>query len=169
MATAPQHIPSCIRRPYGQRSDSPAWTVWHRIVLFGLPVRPSSSQSHRRPFGIAPDRAMHLLGLSKARRDRDRGHDRCNHRLSRLSFVSSYQRVTHGISMPNNGHKSVAAACRLIPLTADHSSRACPREPQRKQRYRPSRTLTENDRLLALSEPCTGHGPRHWSPQQTVG
>ena len=88
-------------------------TVWHGTVLCDHPARPSSSQSHRRPSGITPGGSMRHLGLSKARRDRDRRHDRCNHLLSYLSSALGYQRVTHGISKPNCWHKSTAAAYTL--------------------------------------------------------
>src|SRR5262249_55220013 len=61
-----------------------------------------------------------------------------------------------------------AAACRFTPRTADHSSKACPRDLQTKHWYRPKRTLTENERLRECFEPCTGQGPRHWSPRCTA-
>ena len=64
-----------------------------------------------------------------------------------------YQRLTHGISRPNCWHKSTAAAYTLKWCTAAHSSNALPCDPQRKQWYRPSRTFTENERLLGLPEP----------------
>ena len=53
--------------------------------------------------------------------------------LSRLSSALGYQRFTHGTSMPNNWHKSTAAACRFTPRTADQSSKALPCDPQTKQ------------------------------------
>ena len=92
-------------------------------------------------------------GLSKARRDRDGRHDRCNP----LGVVScptlAYQRVTHGISKPNRLHNSTAAAYTLKWCTAAQSSNALPRDPQRKQWYCPSRMFTENERLPGLREP----------------
>jgi len=109
LATAPQHIPSCIHWPYGQRPDSPVWTVWHGTVLCDHPARPSSSQSHRRPPGITPDGSIRHLGLSQARRDRDRGHDRCNHYSVVSRLPGTYQRLTHGGSSPNRSHNSKAA------------------------------------------------------------
>ncbi len=88
--------------------------------------------------------------------------------LSCSSSALGYQRVTHGISRPNNGHNSMAAACTLILCTAHHNSKACPRVPQSKHWYRPNRTFTENGRLRGFREACTGHGPRHCSPRRTV-
>lgn len=52
---------------------------------------------------------------------------------SRLPLPSPYQRSIQGTSNPRNWHNSTAAAQTLRPRTDDHSSKALPREPQRKQ------------------------------------
>ena len=74
------HLNTSLRASAGRTASAQAsLTAWHGTVLCDHPARPGSSQSHRRPSGITPERSMSHLGLSKARRDRDQGHDRCNH------------------------------------------------------------------------------------------
>jgi hypothetical protein len=70
-----------------------------------------------------------------------------------------------GISVRSRRHKSIAALCRSVFVTAAQRSSWFPDEPHRKQRnaFRP--TLTEKTRLLGDAEPWIGHGPRNWSPR----
>src|SRR5208337_1444997 len=108
------------------------------------------------------------LGLSKARRDRDRPHDRCHRPWGGRLAARTYHHVTQGTFTPNTWHNSTAAAYRVTPRTADHSAKAWPRDPQEKHWYRPKATFTENERLRGFREQCTGQGPRHWSPCRTI-
>ena len=76
------HLNTSLRASAGPTASAQAVRsrmAWHGTVLCDHPARPSSSQSHQRPSGITPDGSIPHLGLSKARRDRDRGHGRCNH------------------------------------------------------------------------------------------
>ena len=104
-STHPFVHPPALRPVPGRSSlDRPA-----RTVFCDHPARPSSSQSHRRPSGITPDGSMRHLGLSQARRDRDQGHDRCNHYSVVSRLPGTYQRLTQGGSSPSRSHKSKAA------------------------------------------------------------
>ena len=150
------HLKSSLRESARSTASARAVSIQsarHGNVLCDHPAKPSSSQSDPRRSGIAPERSMTDHGLSKARRDRDGRHDRCNPLRVVSSSAFGYQRVTHGISKPNCLHKSTAAAYRLRWCTAAHSSNAFPCDPQRKQWYRPSRTFTENERLPGLRDP----------------
>lgn len=150
-----------------QASESPL--AWHGNILCDHPAKPSSSYQTDVPLGLFPRDPRHNRGLSKVRRDRDLGHDRCNHLCLRLSPFVCYHRVTQRVSSPRASQSSTAAKYTVMPRTAAHNSRAFPREPQTKQLYRPNRTFTENERLRRLADLCTGQAPRHWSPHRTLG
>ena len=84
---------------------------WPGTVLFFTTIlRDQARPNHTDvPLGYTPDGFMSHLGLSKARRDRDERHDRCNHFFVVLRRAWDYQCVTQGGSSPKNSHSSRAA------------------------------------------------------------
>ena len=96
-------------------------------------------------------------------------HDRCNHYsvVSRLSTSTSVSPRAAPVPTARTTPRPLDTGSRHAPrTTAPRHGRAIRSQSNGTVPYAGSPKMSD---FVAFEEPCTGQGPRHWSPRRTVG